>query len=98
MTYIPNPAFEEQLAADPRVKAVLNAYARRAGTYAVAVGRSIADTGDYARSIEVEDNRVATTDPAGHIIEWGSSRNRPFAPLRKAAEQTGATYEDAGSA
>jgi hypothetical protein len=45
------------------------------------------DTGDYINSIEVVDGQVITTDPAGHIIEWGSLDTPTHAPLRRGAEQ-----------
>ena len=51
------------------------------------------DTGGYARSLRVFDDQrgvgAETTDFAGHIIEWGSSRQSPQAPLRHAADAAG---------
>lgn len=51
------------------------------------------DTGAYARSLRVFDDQrgigAETTDFAGHIIEWGSSRQSPQAPLRHAADAAG---------
>lgn len=32
---------------------------------------------------------VATTDFAGHLVEWGSKNNRPYAVLRRAARAAG---------
>lgn len=50
-------------------------------------------TGHYARSLRVFDDRrgigAETTDVAGHIIEWGSSRQAPQAPLRTGASMAG---------
>jgi hypothetical protein len=66
----------------------------------VEVARSIADevvrtapvdSGDYRASIEVFSYRwgvgVQTTDPAGHIIEWGSDDTDPLAPIRSVAAE-----------
>lgn len=51
------------------------------------------DTGAYDRSlrVEVDDRGVVaeTTDPAGHIIEWGGGRQSPQAPLRTGAAAAG---------
>jgi hypothetical protein len=51
------------------------------------------DTGHYDQSLRVKvDERgvvVQTDDPAGHIIEWGSARHQPQAPLRTAAADAG---------
>lgn len=51
------------------------------------------DTGGYAKSLRVFDDRrgvgTETTDYAGHIIEWGSMHVEPQAPLRRAAADSG---------
>lgn len=46
----------------------------------------------HTRAVSTGDAVTATaytTDPAGHIVEWGSARQAPMAPLRRAAESTG---------
>lgn len=51
------------------------------------------DTGHYAQSLHTfDDDRgigAQTDDIAGHIIEWGSSRHEPQAPMRTAASAAG---------
>lgn len=91
-----NPRFEEELARDPQVRRVLDAAAKEALPAARAVARSYRDTGAYEASLKVDGNRLLTTDPAGHIIEFGSVDTAPQAPLRKAAEQVGARVVDRG--
>lgn len=53
-------------------------------------------TGDYHNSIEVdkERNSVKTTDPFGHLVEWGSANNQPYAPLRKGVLASGLRLEE----
>lgn len=50
-------------------------------------------TGHYRRSLEaVEDDgriRAQTTDPSGHMIEWGSANNPAYSPIRKAIQALG---------
>jgi hypothetical protein len=50
-------------------------------------------TGDYNASLRVTvDERgvvAETTDRAGHIIEYGSRRQEPQAPIRKGAAEVG---------
>lgn len=41
---------------------------------------------ETARGIEAT---AYTSDYAGHLIEWGSINNPPYAPLRRGAEMTG---------
>lgn len=75
---------------------------------ALDVATSIAprgESGDYVESLEVGDDEVGgedgtvlgSTDPAGHIIEWGSEDTEPHGTLRKAAEAVGAEVEDEGA-
>lgn len=51
----------------------------------------IGASGNYHHSIEVdkEHNRVQTVDPFGHLVEWGSINNQPYAPLRKGVLASG---------
>jgi len=84
-----NPSFEEELNAEPGVQATRHQYAQAAAEGARAVGAAIADTGDYARSIEVDGGTVYSTDPGAAYIEFGSVNNPPFAPLRRGVDGTG---------
>lgn len=38
---------------------------------------------------------VATTDFAGHMVEWGSANNPPYAVLRRATRAAGLTLREA---
>lgn len=94
--FTPNPNFERELAGQTEYQRGLLAAAKplKAAVESVAPHR----TGYYARSIEVVevDGRVVlrTTDPFGHLIEFGSSRNPPFAPLRRGVRAAGLKFEE----
>jgi hypothetical protein len=92
----PNRNFLDELRREAAVRDVVEGKASEALDAAKGVARSIRLTGAYERSLKVDGARLLTTDPAGHLIEWGSKNNPPHAPLRKAAEQVGAVYEDTG--
>lgn len=94
MKYVPNPAFAAELDRDPGVRDELGRRARSAASTAKTIGQSLGGTGAYAKTVIADDNRLLTTDPAGHIVEWGSINNPPYAPLRRAAESVGASYVD----
>lgn len=90
MTFIPNPHFQEEFlqeldpdAMQPHAEAVLHE------TQALAPD----ETGDYKDSLEivVEDGEtyVVTRDFAGHMVEWGSINNPPYAPLRRGVRAAG---------
>lgn len=87
-SFRPNPLAQAELAADPRIKAGLVLITQGLAN----VVRKIAPrgpTGNYVDSIESGDDFVATTDPAGHIIEWGSAKTAPQAPLRRGVRAAG---------
>lgn len=56
---------------------------------ALKVARDIApvNTGAYRDSLDVDDNRLITTDPMGHLVEFGSINNPAYATLRNAANE-----------
>jgi hypothetical protein len=94
--FVPDPNFAAQLEAETaptRAEA-----AREALRHAQAIARGLGGTGDYARSLAADGDRLLTDDPAGHLIEWGSINNPPYAPLRKAVEAVGAHFVDDGRA
>ena len=87
--FVPGPAFYVEA-----VKAT--APARRELAKKVIAGAKATvhdDTGHYAESLRVfDDDRgigAETTDVAGHIIEWGSEKTDPQAPLRTGAMDAG---------
>lgn len=51
-----------------------------------------------AQTIEVQDAgdevAVVNTDYAGHLMEWGSIRNTPHAPLRRGARAAGLHFRE----
>lgn len=52
-------------------------------------------SGQYHDSIEVDDEgSVGTTDPFGHLVEWGSVNNPPYAPIRRGVELAGLRLEE----
>lgn len=69
---------------------VKNAQAVKSAAEAAAPGGG---TGGYRRRfVVVEDDgkvSVGNTDIAAHLIEWGSSKNPPHAPLRRGVEAAG---------
>lgn len=88
MRFVPNRAFLRELRQE--TQPTMEDAARRAEANTISIGHSIAFTGAYARSIRRDGVRVYSTDPAARVIEWGSSNNPPFAPLRRGADMTGA--------
>jgi hypothetical protein len=86
--YRPNPGFESEIARETV------AVPRRAAREAADNARSAApvDSGDYRDSIQVQDEAdgatLYTDDFAGHLVEWGSSKNRAYRVLSNAALAT----------
>lgn len=60
----------------------------------------IGETGDYIHSIVVIPRgpsarpKVATRDPFGHLVEWGSQNNPPYAPLRRGVRAAGLRLDE----
>jgi hypothetical protein len=52
------------------------------------------DTGHYRRSIKTDGHIVYTDDVAGHLIEFGSAKNPPYAPLRRGAHAAGLRLDE----
>lgn len=54
--------------------------------------------GGRSGPVEVNDTErgctVGLTGPFGHIEEWGSINNGPFAPLRRAVEASGLEFAE----
>ena len=51
-------------------------------------------TGAYQRSIRATENRIETTDSFGHLIEFGSANNPPYAPLRTGVRAAGLRLDE----
>lgn len=52
------------------------------------------EVGAPARDRGVAVVPVYTNDPIWHIIEFGSANNQPYRPATKAAQNSGAKFED----
>lgn len=92
MRFRRNTRFERDVRRSPRFQAVRRAAARAIKQNAEAIAPH--GSGTYADSIEADDSRVWTTDPAGHIVEFGSINNPAYAPLRRGARAAGLRLED----
>lgn len=92
--FVPNPALVAELEASDAYDA-----ARRAvGEVIKANAEAIAPegtTGEYHRSFYVsEEGSVGTLDPFGHLVEWGSVNNAPYATLRRAVTASGLVLDE----
>lgn len=85
-----NPTVTQQLRQHPEMKAMLHLVAGkvRSSAYGLAPKR----TTYYARNLRAIDNRVWALDPFGHLVEWGSVNNPPYAPLRRGAIAVGLRF------
>lgn len=103
MAFIANRAFKTELMRSIEMRALLGALVSEAGDAA----RRLAPkhTGDYASSIVTsvgmrEDGlpvgRIASTDFAAHMIEFGSVNNPPYRVLGRAAQSVGLKLVDRG--
>jgi hypothetical protein len=58
------------------------------------------ETGAYARSISVViesgEVRLKSSDPFAHLVEWGSAKNPPYAPLRRGIRAAGLRFKELG--
>ena len=90
-TFVPNNDLQQELEQTPEYQGVLEQVANAAKVRAVAIAPEV--TGAYKRSVTVvnEQNRVfiATSDPFGHLVEYGSRNNPAYAPLRRAVQSIG---------
>lgn len=97
MSRVEIPAgFDATLARDPQVLHRCAQMAEEAAPIAHRIAREHRVTGELEESIEVDGTRLQTTDPFGHIKEWGAAHMAPIAALRTAAEQVGARSVDDG--
>lgn len=85
--FVRNPAFLAELAHSAGVIAHL---ATATGVVAAAV-RAIApdETGYYKRRVKARGTRVVAEDFGWHWVEFGSSNNPPYAPLRRGIRAAG---------
>lgn len=93
--FVPSPNLDSILGRLPGVK-------RARVSAAEAIAQSAAReaprrTDAYADSLQaVEDGdevRAETTDPSGHMVEWGSQNNPPYSPIRRGVAAAGYKLE-----
>lgn len=99
MLFFPNPRFDEELKREGTLDESLKDSAGRARDRAEALAPRIMPA--RSRSIEVQtsgegDVLLVNTDHGGHLAEWGSAKNPPMAPLRRAARDVGLRVEESG--
>src|SRR5262245_59522217 len=92
--FVPNPGYV--YAQDAEATPFFNGKAAEALRHAQRIARGFRRTGAYEASLAAEGRRLLTDDPAGHLIEWGSVNNPPYAPLRRSIEAVGARFIDDG--
>lgn len=90
--FFPNKRLAEDLKKEPDYQAAIHGAAAQLAE-SVRQATPEGATGAAREGIEVaqlgEDTVVAQTDFAGHLIEWGSRNNPPYAPLRRGAQAAG---------
>lgn len=93
----PNPSFERDLRAQPEFKQCMRAAAESIVSAARAAAPDV--TGAYRDSLQVVEDgdtiAAATTDRAGHLVEFGSVNNPAYAPLRRGTRAAGLRLEEA---
>lgn len=99
--FIPNPDFPEEMAADEEFSDGLAAAAEGVRVAVEAAARDagapwMPRKGHDTIEVQVTDEGVyvVNTDHGGHLMEWGSIRNPPLAPLRRGASAAGLRVEE----
>jgi hypothetical protein len=92
ISFVMNPKFEEELAADPATQAVMMTFKDTA--LAAAQNAAPVKTGRYRDSLYVDDTGVGSTSSFWALIEYGSTHNPPHAPLRRGVEAAGVHWSD----
>ena len=91
-----HPEGIDALLADPKAAALVSGGAASVAKTAAEIVPK--NTGDASRSYHYRRARrtatglvatAYTSDPFGHLVEWGSVHNPAYAPLRRAAERLG---------
>ena len=83
------PGFERRFRVNPRDMAKV------ARVVAESVRQATPDgTGAAKRSIRAAGDRVVSTDPFFHLIEWGSVNNPAYAPFRRGIRAAGLRLDE----
>lgn len=79
---------ERELVGSTGMRAAAEAVASAARTAAPdgGPGRGVRET---IQAVEDGGHFVAILDPFGHLVEWGSVHNAPYAPLRRGVRAAG---------
>ncbi len=85
-------ALREELAKSPKMQAAMDDVARKVTARIATIAKK--DTGHFRdESLQGKRSRlkrtIYSTDVAGHIIEWGSAKQSPQAPFRRAVRSLG---------
>lgn len=102
--YRPNPRLEAELERTAEMRRALadvgEAAAARANGFARAIkaGWMPRGGGRSADPIVISEDgdevRLVNTDHAGHLMEWGSAKNPPHAPLRRGVRAAGLRLDE----
>lgn len=97
MKLVLEPGFERELDALPGSIAKRTVAAKQVKNFAIGLApRGVSD--NYAASIDVVQQGqkvyVRTNDFAGHMVEWGSANNPPYAPIRRAVRAAGLRLDE----
>jgi hypothetical protein len=90
MRFRRNRLFEAQMKASPRYQASMAGIAQR--TAKVVWSFAPHKTGAYGRSIKARENVVYSDDPFAHLVEFGSTNNPAYAPLRRGVRAAGLRF------
>ncbi len=89
--FVPEPGFEQRLRDTPEMLRARKAVAEQVVREAEAVAPE--GSGRYKRSLQAvvdgAEVRAESSDPAAHLVEFGSINNEAYAPLRRGAERVG---------
>lgn len=93
--FVKNQAGIEELIRSSVLRGAREIAARAVVEHAGA-GRSFGGVVPTYQILDVGDDTVSagTNHPIGHIIEWGSKNNPPYAPIRRAVFSLGLKFEE----
>lgn len=88
--YRPNPAFEAEARAEEKFQRGMRKRTKEIAAVVQAV--SPRHTGYYARHVKAQGTKIRSLDPFWHLVEFGSVKNRPYAPLRRGIRAAGVRF------
>jgi hypothetical protein len=102
-----DPGFEAELRDSPEFKAAMRDAATEAQTMAITFARQVSrapwmlrqgQTWEQAIQVLTEDDGrtvlLSNQDSAGHLVEWGSKNNPPWAILRRGVRAVGMSLSE----